>query len=710
VPRRRKRHPKPAPSAPLISEGVREQFFFLPATILLATYSYLKTMCPTVYVGDSGELTTAAYTLGIPHSPGYPLYCLIGYVFAHLPINPDIAFRMNLMSAFFAIGTVLMLYLIIYHFTRTPYLSFSVSLAYAFSPIFWSQAVTAEVYSLNTFLTAASLYCLCRWLEKRVDFWLFIAFFVMGLAVTNHQLSFLLLPTGIYLLILFGKGLKKTKRFWLSLALVYCAGLLVYLYLPIRASAHPALNWGNPNNLRDFVRTVFQPAGSQVSTGSRLQHFLYALQLWVDQFSPVIRLNSQDIPIPVIWLFGIWGIYKGLSTGWRMARVFVFFMVINVAAILFVSRPKGQEMMIVGVYYLPVFLIYAVFMATGIREWLQRFLATFSERKRPVFLALVILILILIPEYQLFQNWYMDRGEVNRANDYYARDYGTTLLTNCPGDSILLVNWDDIFTLWYLQKVEHVRPDVIIVIADFPTAQSANFWGDWIYKELMKTHPEIFDGTGIGTTPFMTREAAIDSFVVANLKHNRPVYFSFYGLGYDFNLLSVRVLPVGPVYRAGDGPFTLAETVVAKDKWEKTLMAFRNIYEYRLHRVGEEDFIISRLSTNLAVTGQLTLNHDPIQAVWFYDKARQIDPGNLEITLDLASLYIRDGDYEEAKSLLLSEQAVDPDNPDIHWYLALLYEKFGEKQLAFDELNQVLILEPKHPEARALIERLNQAQ
>ncbi|HEA47379.1 MAG TPA: DUF2723 domain-containing protein [bacterium] len=30
-------------------------------------------LLPTVYIGDSGELIAVAYTLGIPHPPGYPL-------------------------------------------------------------------------------------------------------------------------------------------------------------------------------------------------------------------------------------------------------------------------------------------------------------------------------------------------------------------------------------------------------------------------------------------------------------------------------------------------------------------------------------------------------------------------------------------------------------------------------------------------------------
>ena len=38
---------------------------------------YLKTLSPTVYTFDSAELAAGAYSLGIVHSTGYPLYLLL---------------------------------------------------------------------------------------------------------------------------------------------------------------------------------------------------------------------------------------------------------------------------------------------------------------------------------------------------------------------------------------------------------------------------------------------------------------------------------------------------------------------------------------------------------------------------------------------------------------------------------------------------------
>jgi hypothetical protein len=54
------------------------------AVACAVTALYASGACPTIYVGDSGELATAAATLGIPHPPGYPLYVLLGRLWIRL--------------------------------------------------------------------------------------------------------------------------------------------------------------------------------------------------------------------------------------------------------------------------------------------------------------------------------------------------------------------------------------------------------------------------------------------------------------------------------------------------------------------------------------------------------------------------------------------------------------------------------------------------
>ena len=50
---------------------------------IVAFIVYVRTLCPTVDFIDSGELATVAYTLGIAHPTGYPLFTLVGWIFSH---------------------------------------------------------------------------------------------------------------------------------------------------------------------------------------------------------------------------------------------------------------------------------------------------------------------------------------------------------------------------------------------------------------------------------------------------------------------------------------------------------------------------------------------------------------------------------------------------------------------------------------------------
>ena len=60
---------------------------------------YLVTLAPSTAMWDTSEYIAAAYTLGLPHPPGNPLFVIIGRVFAILPIAPTVAVRINILAA-----------------------------------------------------------------------------------------------------------------------------------------------------------------------------------------------------------------------------------------------------------------------------------------------------------------------------------------------------------------------------------------------------------------------------------------------------------------------------------------------------------------------------------------------------------------------------------------------------------------------------------
>src|SRR5689334_6462000 len=67
---------------------------------------YLTTLCPTAYVGDSGEIAAAIATGGIIHPPGYPLFGLLGRLALILIPVGEPAFRIGCVVAFAAAAAV----------------------------------------------------------------------------------------------------------------------------------------------------------------------------------------------------------------------------------------------------------------------------------------------------------------------------------------------------------------------------------------------------------------------------------------------------------------------------------------------------------------------------------------------------------------------------------------------------------------------------
>jgi len=73
---------------------------------------YVITLAPSTAMWDTSEYIAAAYTLGLPHPPGNPLFVLLGRFFAVLPIAPNVAMRINILAALCSAGAAGMWFLI----------------------------------------------------------------------------------------------------------------------------------------------------------------------------------------------------------------------------------------------------------------------------------------------------------------------------------------------------------------------------------------------------------------------------------------------------------------------------------------------------------------------------------------------------------------------------------------------------------------------
>jgi Protein of unknown function (DUF2723) len=179
---------------------------------LVAEILYFTTMAPTLSFWDCGESIAAAYTLGIPHPPGAPLFLLFGRLFSLFPFFSNPAARINLISTFASAGTVMLTYLITLRFVilyrRTDPDSWSLpekisgyggavigAFSLALSDSFWFNAVEAGVWSSSSFFTAIVIWLSLRWYEEAPkpghERWLMVVMYVIGLSIGVHLLSLL---------------------------------------------------------------------------------------------------------------------------------------------------------------------------------------------------------------------------------------------------------------------------------------------------------------------------------------------------------------------------------------------------------------------------------------------------------------------------------------------------------------------------------------
>jgi len=122
--------------------------WFDAAIGLIVLALYLITLGDHVGRADTFEFQVVAPQLGIAHPTGYPLFVGLGKLLSLLPAG-SMAWRVNLSSAILSALAVWLIYRTIVTLTSDRLAAALAAIALAASPVYWSQAVVAEVYALN---------------------------------------------------------------------------------------------------------------------------------------------------------------------------------------------------------------------------------------------------------------------------------------------------------------------------------------------------------------------------------------------------------------------------------------------------------------------------------------------------------------------------------------------------------------------------------
>lgn len=287
---------------------------FLSLGLFVLTFLvYIQGVSPSVYGGDSGDIITSAWFGGIAHAPGYPLNAMIGWIFTHLPYNAPVAYKADVMAAFFVATTVVLLFLTTQKLIKNIYIALASSLIFAFNPLVWLYAHIIEVFQLNLLLVAASFYFLVSWREsilvkKSKGRFLYLSILFWGLAVFHHQTSLLIAPAYFYLIL---KTQKVSKERVSVLKLIFCfsLGFIPNFYLIFASFKNVPTNWVTIRTISDFAKLISRADyGTFVASGFLLgadlkSRFLEILYFFLLSKSDFQIISSFLILVGVIFTF-----------------------------------------------------------------------------------------------------------------------------------------------------------------------------------------------------------------------------------------------------------------------------------------------------------------------------------------------------------------------------------------------------------------------
>lgn len=503
----------------------------------VALVVYLVTISPTLPPGDSGDLITAASTLGIAHPPGYPLFSMIGHLFTFLPLGSP-AFRVNLMSAVLdaaAVSVVAALICRIGTDARSGTHSgvdarwaaatagLVGALFLAFATEFWLYSLVAEVFALNNLFAAILLLLAFTWYQDPRRRWALWGFFLCaGLASSNQQTIVLLAP-GLAALLIAGMNRMRTRggrwvsrlvrEFAVGIAFLL-VGLLPYLYLPLAAAARPPALWGDPSTLERFVAVVTRSdygsfalvaGGQHGAVGDNLSAFATSL---VNSFGPAGILLA---------VLGVWWLARHQPVA-GLALV-ISFLVAGPLFLAYANPPLGGVLGgIFARFYILPSIPFAVVVGCGSFQLVQWTIGVLTRPSRAVgprvrFAAsgLIALLLISIVVGSAAARSASVDQSANRMTINFVED----LLAPLDQGAILLAEGDTaVLGTRYVQSVEQYRPDVVVIAVPLLRMQ-------WYIDQIRRQHPDI-------TIPFEAKDVAgqpvTEKVVGANFA-KKPVYY-----------------------------------------------------------------------------------------------------------------------------------------------------------------------------------------
>jgi 4-amino-4-deoxy-L-arabinose transferase-like glycosyltransferase len=517
---------------------------FALLSVVIPFIFYLLTLAPSVTFFDSGEFLTAIRSLGSPHSPGYPLFVLYAKPFTWLPFG-NIAFRVNVATAISAALACFGVYLLVRYLLEkeepaadkptSDYLKkfagLAAALTFAFSARLWLQSNHDKPYPLLSFLSAMIFYLLFLWREKYLEGeeqpgYIYLCAFLCGLSFGAHQSMVLLIPSFAFLVLSVDVRLIARIKEQILACAFFLLGFSVYLYLPIRATRNPLLNWGDPKTIMQFL-WHFLRKGYPAEKVDR------DLSLLLKQISAFNIVHEFTIVGFVILVIGIIAYAKK-----RQQEIIAYGIGICtfIAFIVGYQNTSAEMIFLTEEFYTPLYLYSSVFIGLGLFYLINTGLRELQAARIRTFQVKIIagIFLFALPVTLCVTNYY----ENDQHENYIAYDYANNTFRSLSPNAVLFT-WGDsgAFPLWYLQGVERMREDLVLLHTPH-----------LVFTWYLDSFPDVFRSSLLRSGSIDQSPSVVLQMAIAEQMNKRPVYVDF-STRYSIQLDGYRLRERGICYQ-----------------------------------------------------------------------------------------------------------------------------------------------------------------
>jgi hypothetical protein len=365
----------------------RRDLYWAAAAGAASLAVYVRTLAP----GVVAELDTPMFqfigrVLGVAHNPGYPLYVLLTYPIAQLPIG-SLPYRINLFSALGGALAVALVFLVARRLGCGRAMSLVAALGLAFGQVFWSQAVIAEVYTMHAALVAGVLLGMLEWGRSRRASCFYSGIAALAAGFAHHTTIVALVPAIATYAWLTDRQFVLRLRTLLTTGAILAAGLLPYGFIVVRSNQPGAYLESKATSVAQLPNVIF---------ARQFQDRVFAFDWWtvVTDRLPAIAngVLASELTIPGLALAIV-----GVAMLLRRRRADAWLLLIGAAAVF--AFALNYSVVDTPVFLIPALIVLWLLAAVGAEH-----LAGLA-RGRLVPRAAVLLTALVLPAWLLAHNF-----------------------------------------------------------------------------------------------------------------------------------------------------------------------------------------------------------------------------------------------------------------------------------------------------------------